>query len=85
MKITSKIEGGNDKEIFELKHLKTPLEKELPPGIHEMLIRSEGESGSIESKIEGVVNGKKKGNATGTFKNTILKAGPNGRYEANHE
>ena len=68
MKITSKIEGGNDKEIFELKHLKTPLEKELPPGIHEMLIRSEGESGSIESKIEGVVNGKKREMLQGLLK-----------------
>lgn len=82
LEITSEIDTIEVKVIVEFKGLTTPFEKVLPSGIHEISIRTIGERGSISSKVHGVFNGRERGSAAGSSKNTILKAGPNGTFES---
>lgn len=84
LKIVSYLENSDDEKVMELENVNTPFEKILSSGKHEIYVYGKGGDGTLYSKVQGLVLGKRKGSASGSFKNTILKAGPGGSYKASH-
>ncbi len=77
--IKSAAKLGEEPEIQEWKQLKTPYTKELPTGVHTVVVTS-SKMGTVMSKLNGVVEGKEKGSVSSSKQKAILNAGPGGQY-----
>ena len=81
LKVTSHYDSLEQAVILELKDLETPYKRTLGAGRHEIEVRSLAEGVELEAKVQGILDGEKKGLAMGSAENLVLRAGPGGFYE----
>jgi hypothetical protein len=64
----------------ELKNLSTPYELKLYSGSYSISVENKSSQSALVTKVEGLRNGTKAGNATAEGVKVILGAGPGGSY-----
>ncbi len=70
---------------LEEKNLKTPYNLTLGTGQYVIRVHRQSEQGVVISKVQGVLDGRRKGSAQGSSRKQLLTAGPGGNYSGGED